>query len=159
MGMAVLFFEDLADARIQNGQHLVDFLWLDGERGPERDPMRIEPAQQPVLEGPPANPHTEAGLGRKLSFGRYVGHKLDRLKQPLPPDVADHAVFFCELLETLPQAGPLFARVAAQVALQDFMDDGDPPGAGHRTTFPGVPFDETGVFFDRPPEDVGDLLP
>ena len=143
--------------RFEDRDHLVDLVGRDDQRGAKRDPVRVEPAEQSVLERPPANPHAKCFGIRKAGLGRSVAHELDRLEQPLAAYVADHRIFSRHRLEARPQSRALGPGVFQQVALDDLSQHGDAGCAGNRVALERMPFDEAGVLCNRAPEGVGDL--
>ena len=148
------FVQDLAEAPVEDRDHLVDLLGGRDQRRPEGDPVRVEAAEQAVGQRPAADPDAEAV--REGLLGGPVADELDGLEQPLAADVADDPVLLRQPLEPGAEPLALAAGVAAEVALEDLAEHGDPRGAGDRVPLEGVPLDEAGVLLDRPPEGVGD---
>src|SRR5262249_40501070 len=97
--------QDLANTAGQDRHPLVDLFGCGHQGGAEGDPVRIEAAQQPVLQRPPADLHPE---GVREAFLRLeVLDELDALEQPLAADVADDAVPVGQAAEAGPQTLPL----------------------------------------------------
>src|SRR5436190_21874489 len=81
--------KNLIETAVENGDHLIDLLASDDERRPECDPVRVEPAQKPVLERSLADLHAERGVGGERLPGRAVADELHPLEQSLAAQVAD----------------------------------------------------------------------
>ena len=81
----------LLNASIQNINHLVDLLGAGNQRGTESDPVRVEAAEQAVVQRPPADAHADGQLRRKAFLAGPILHELDALKQSLAANVADDA--------------------------------------------------------------------
>src|SRR6266540_3352662 len=144
--------EYVAHALIQDTHHLVNLLGRHDQRRPERKPVRIEAAQQPVLQCSPPDPYADLLPRSERLLCRRVPHELDPLQQSLAADVADHAV----LLRQPPEAGPQLlatgAGVGTQVAFEDLAQHGEARRARDRVALEGVSLHEAGVLADRSPE-------
>ncbi len=134
----------LADAPVQNRKHLFQLFARAVEGRAEREPVRIEAAQEAIRQCPLADAHAEGG-GSEAFLRFRIFDKLDALKQSLAANVADDAVFLCQTFEAGSERLALLARVAAQVAFQDLAQHGDARGAGERVALERVALDETGI--------------
>ena len=133
---------------------------VDDQRRAEGDPVGVEPAEQAVLERPPADPDAEGRRVGEPRLGRAVADELDRLEQPLAADVADDGVLPRQRLEAArgaarPARGRWRSRSRSRISRSTAM----PGGAGDRVALEGVPLDEARVLGDRAPEGVGDRPP
>src|SRR5262249_29447712 len=128
------------------------------QRRPEREPVRIEAAQQTVLQRSPPDPYADLLPRSETLLRRRVAHELDPLQQPLAADVADHAVLLRQPREAGPQLLAAGASIGTQVAFEDLAQYGETGSARDRVALEGVPLHEAGVLADRSPEHLADRL-
>src|SRR5260370_39917907 len=92
----------LPEAIIQDRQHLVDLFAGHAQGWAERQPVRIESAEESVRQRPPAD--FDAEVVGEAFLRRAVFHELDALQQPFAADVADDGVFIRQRFEACAQA-------------------------------------------------------
>src|SRR5439155_24512712 len=152
------FCKHFAKAPVQDGDHLVNLFGRRDERRPKGEPVRIEAAQEAVLQSAAADPNTESRLRRKGLLRGRVAHKLDALEEAFAADIADRAMLPGQALEADPQPRSLSAGIGAQVVFQDLLKDSQSRGARDRVAFERVAFDKAWISGDRPPEGIANLL-
>src|SRR5262249_25014871 len=151
--------EDLAQAAVEDGGHLIDLFGRDDQRRAEGDPGGGEPAEQAPPQPPAADPDAEGRRLRVPLLGPPLTHELQPLEEPPAPDVADAGVFASQLREAGAEPAALGLRIAEEVLIEDLPEHRDPGGARNRVALERVPLDEPRVLGDRPPEGLGDRLP
>src|SRR5262245_18271375 len=135
------FIQHLAEALVEERKHLLDLLAVANQRRAEGQPMRVEAAEQPVRQGTAADAEPETGVQVEALLRLPVPYKFDALQQALAANVADDRVLLRQSLEAGAQNLALPAGVGAQVALDDFAQDGDTRGAGDGTALERVALD------------------
>src|SRR5215831_15175452 len=81
--------EHVTHAPIQDCRHLVDLLRRSHKRGAERNPVRVEAAEQAAVKRAPADLDAECEVVGKSFLRGAVAHELDSKEQPLATNVAD----------------------------------------------------------------------
>ena len=113
------FIEHLAEAPVEDRDHLVDLLGRRDQRRAEGDPVRVEAAEQAVRQGPAADPHAEAASREAAPCVVRSRTNSIAWNSPLPRMSPMTPYFSRQPLEAGAEPLALRAGVAAEVALED----------------------------------------